>query len=451
MPEIAVPWAQQELLITLPDDWKLQQVAAPQLRAADSNWPDRLATALGQPESSPPLSSLLSEKPNPRITLIVEDITHHSPLPEILDVVLREIRHARVDDENVQVVFASGLLPPVTKRQAEEKLGQWADKLRWSSNPWDTPKKYVDVGTSNKIKYLIDRKVADADVRIIISAVTPHIQAGFGGGLKMIVPGCSHLDTIASIHKLAIGRAPQQLLGVQADKNRMRQGIDALAPLLDAHHGKTFAVQYMLDQESLPIHITAGDPIVTQQMLAKQCSVSCGIITHPPLADVLITNAYPRDHNLWQTFKAIANTRGAVRPNGVIICLSRCQTGLEDMNLLRWPVNPTWTRRIIRWIGAENIYSYLTRLVPRLAGNTAFFLYLGLQVLQRNPLYIVSETLHGLLPKKLPGIDVFATVDDALTAVRKQLGNRPQRVSVFPDGATTFPVPTPGPTGRKPE
>ncbi|MDP6046042.1 MAG: lactate racemase domain-containing protein, partial [Phycisphaerae bacterium] len=274
----------------------------------------------------------------------------------------------------------------------------------------------------------------------------PHLQAGFGGGFKMIFPGCSHLDTIRPLHRLGLTRRPKQMVGTEAEKNAMRTAIDAGGKLLDAYHGVTFAVHYMLDDDR-PVHIGAGDPISTQRMLAKQCSIACGIITPAPLADVLITNAFPRDFDLWQSFKAVANTRWAARPGGVIICLSRCQAGLNGMDPPKWPVSAAWTRRIVRWLGPEALCSLLMRMIPSLAGDAGFFVRMGLRTIHRNPIFLVAKTLHET-GANFPGLEVFATPEDAFAAAEKLLGEGPQKVTVFPAGGTTFPVPTTGPIGR---
>ena len=45
------------------------------------------------------------------------------------------------------------------------------------------------------------RPVAEADLRILIGSVLPHLQAGFGGGYKLIFPGTSHRTTLGALHR----------------------------------------------------------------------------------------------------------------------------------------------------------------------------------------------------------------------------------------------------------
>lgn len=428
--------------VPLPDNWSVQQVATSSLRGAPPDWPDRLAMSLNQPSSGIGLAKLLEARPNGRIVIIVEDMTRHSPTPEILQVLLREIRHNRTENSQIEIFFATGMHSPVTAQQVEAKLGPAADGIAWRCNPWADRSAYVCVGKTNGFDVFIDRGVVSADLRIIVSSVSPHMQAGFGGGYKMILPGCAHLDTIRGLHRLGLGRKARQLAGMEGIDNPMRRAIDAGGQLMDGVNGTSFAVQYLLDEQDLPSSVACGQAIPTQRMVAKQCAVACGVVIPQP-SDVLITNAHPRDYDLWQSFKCIANTLWAVRPGGVIICLSQCPAGTNGMRIPRWPISPGMTRRIIRMIGAEGLYSMLTRFVPSLAGDAAFFVRIALQTVQRNTILLVSPTLYSQ-GVKFPAIEVFETVQDAIAASQAIFGKGPQRAVVFPSGGITFPVVTSG-------
>lgn len=439
MTELTLPWGQQQMPISLPDSWTLLQVANPELKPADKDWPERLAAALVQPGTGLPLERLLAARRNGKIAIVVEDVTRHSPVEQILDVVIREIRHAEVPDANVRIVFAVGTHPAMTRQQAVEKIGRYADEFTWHSNPWQARDAHVHIGKVGKIDVWLDPAVADADLRIIISSASPHLQAGFGGGYKMLFPGCAGRETIRAIHRLGLGRTAKQLVGTSMDENPMRRAIDAAGELVEARYGKSFSIQYLLDGDNQPAMLSAGEVLPTHRMLAKQCSVACGVVAQAS-ADVLITNAYPRDHDLLQSFKCIANTLWAARPNGIVICVTRCHAALNGMKPIPWPLSPSATRSAVRMLGPENLASLVTRLVPRLAGDAAFFIRMATQILDRNVLYMVSPPLHKHAVK-FPGLHIFGTVEDAITAAGKHFEGRPQRVTIFPSGGTTFPVP----------
>ncbi|MBN1555389.1 MAG: DUF2088 domain-containing protein [Phycisphaerae bacterium] len=440
MTDVQVPWGDTELPIPLPANWSLRQVARPAFPAAPSDWEDRLAMALTKPVAGASLRERIEDISGGRVVILVEDLTRHSPLDKILGVILREIRHAGAPRENLQIVIASGMHPPADETAIREKLGPHAEGISRRTNPWHDENAYVHLGKIDDVEIQIDRGVAEADLRILVSSVSPHLQAGFGGGYKMLFPGCGLQRSIRLLHRVGIRRQGQgQLVGTSAEINPMRRIIDAAGALVDEYHGGTFSVQYVLDGENLPTHVAAGEPIPTHRMVTKQCALACGVMPEAP-ADVVIANAHPRDHDLWQAFKCIPNTCWAVRPNGVLICLARCELGINEMKQMWWPFTPAGTRRLVRWLGPHNISSLMDRIVKQLAGDSQWFIRLASQMLERNWIYMVSPQLKsdGV---SFPGIYMFGSVEEAIAKAQKVLGDGPQRVVVYPEGGISYPCP----------
>ena len=113
---------------------------------------------------------------------------------------------------------------------------------------------------------------------------------------------------------------------------------------------------------------------------------------------------------------------------------------MQGMRVPRWPISPAWMRRIMQWLGADAVGSLITRLVPQLAGDAAFFVRMASQTLQRNPLVMVSPILHAA-GGKFPGLEVVGSMAEAMAYAQRLLGDGPQRVTVFPAGGTTYPIP----------
>jgi len=441
MADLSVPWRGKQLRLALPNHWVLQQVAQVEMNAAPDDWPQRLAAVLAQPGTGPSLGKLLRARAVGRVAIVVEDVTRGGPLATILDRILREMRFAGIDDGDVEIVFATGMHPPMLRDQARAALGEAGQSVRWRCNQCASTDGFVRVGSVGKVDLRIDRGVAQADLRILVSSVSPHFQAGFGGGYRLLVPGCSAIQTVRQLSRLGMGRREQQMVGTEAAANPQRAVIDAAGVLLDQRCGASFAIQYLLDPAGQPAAIAAGEMIPTQRMLAKQCSVACGVVTTAP-ADVLITNAYPRNFDLCQSLKAVANTRHAVRPGGVILCLADTTIGVRDMRLPPWPLGPVWTRRIVRMLGPDAICSLTRRLAPGLARDADPYFLLAARTLYRNPIVMFAPTLHetGL---HLPGIEIVGDLTSAYAAVDALLPRRSPRVVAFPAGGATFPILTP--------
>jgi len=452
MASISIPWGDRTLSVELPATWTVQQTVEADLPAAPADWPDQLARALTRPEGTPPLAKLLQACPGSargpgarrggRIAIIVEDMTRHSPLERILEIIFRELNHAEIPPENIEIFFATGMHPPLSADEAAAKIGpSLAAGVRWRSNPWRDREAYENLTTlrngSTSLDLWVDRGVVSADLRIVVTSVSPHLQAGFGGGYKMFLPGCAHLDSIRQLHLSGVPRRPVQQVGQTPAENRMRRLIEAAGAAVDDAGGRTFGVQYLLDTHDRPAAIAAGDVAACHRMLAKRCAAGCGVLVDAP-ADVIISNAAPRDFDLWQSFKAIANTCWALRDNGVLICLARCPAG-ANMPTVSLPIRPSWVRAVVRLLGADSLANLLTRFVPSLAGDAAFFVRLAMRIIQRNTVLMVSPALVES-GHKMVGLPLFGDPAAAVAAAEHALGTGPKRVLVFPHGGVTYPV-----------
>lgn len=445
MAEVQVPWGTSHLTVPLPEHWTLAQVAQPQMPRAPVDWPERLARALARPEGTPPLADLVRPLARRgRIVLVLEDITRHSPLSELLNVILPELTHAGIADEQVSILFATGMHPPMDEHQVRQKIGALTDRFAWRNHDAADAADHVSVGEvpaprgRGGVTIRVDKRLAEADLRIVLSSVTPHLQAGFGGGGKMFVPGCAALETIGQIHALGLPRkAGRPLVGTAAETNLMRQMVDAAGQLVEVAGGATFAVQYVLDEADWPSSLVAGDLRAGQHMLAKQCAAACGVVMDSP-ADVVIANAYPRDHDLWQSFKCVPNTAAAARPNGVIVMLARCPAG-ANMGQVRWPLSPRWTRRLIRLLGPSGLVSLIQRFLPGVNPEAQFFLRLATETIHRNPVLMYAPELvqRG---QTFPGLAIYDDIHAILAAADALLGAGSRRVAVFPTGGTTYPI-----------
>ena len=115
MADMSVPWRGKQLRLSLPNRWVLQQVAAVEMNEAPPDWPERLATVLARPGTGQPLARLLQSCSHGRVAIVVEDVTRGGPQATILSLILRETRFAGIDDDRIEIVFATGMHPPLLR------------------------------------------------------------------------------------------------------------------------------------------------------------------------------------------------------------------------------------------------------------------------------------------------------------------------------------------------
>ena len=230
--------------------------------------------ALNQPEAGLPLSRLLAARRGGNIVLIVEDLARHSPLPRILSILLREIRHAEIQDSQIEILFATGVHPPLTPEQADRKLGPELASIRRRCNACRDPAAHVKIGSVGNVPIRIDLRGGrsrPADHRLL------RFAAFAGGVWRRIQNGPSRLAR------------PTRIRGLH------RQGIGALAPPAGGH-GRAEEPDARGDRRgaagsgrrrdvlrAVPagrprtaLHDRQGEVLPAHRMLAKQAAVFCG-------------------------------------------------------------------------------------------------------------------------------------------------------------------------------
>ena len=187
------------------------------------------------------------------------------------------------------------------------------------SPPVDDLSAYVDLGTTTQgIPVRVFRPVAQADLRILIGSVLPHLQAGFGGGYKLIFPGTSHRSTLGALHRQGLTGSADAggLLGGDAASNPMRQAIHQAAALL----GPCVSISHLIGGPGQIFRVVVGRPEVVQDRLAAEARRR---FQAPPTApaDLVVAGNHPWPGDPMQSFKVLLHHRAASKPGGVLIGL----------------------------------------------------------------------------------------------------------------------------------
>ena len=82
------------------------------------------------------------------------------------------------------------------------------------------------VGTSSGgIPGYVDKRYLEADKRIVLGFVEPHLFVGFSGGGKGVVPGVASIKTILPLHRYELLADPASTWG-QLEGNPVRRELD---------------------------------------------------------------------------------------------------------------------------------------------------------------------------------------------------------------------------------
>jgi nickel-dependent lactate racemase len=320
---VTIPWGTEQLSIDHPARWEVTGYCSPKGMPALTDVGEAVEQGLAQPREHPPLRELIN--PGAKVALVVDDATRPTPASLYIDRIIDAVESTGVATKDVTLVFALGLHRAMTEAEMCSKIGARAfGRVRCVNHNAYDANELTELGrTTRGTRIALNTHVAAADVRILVGCVEPHVQAGFGGGFKNILPGVAAADSIGHNHYLGASPTHFSMIAWMPHTNPMRQDIEEFGAALA---GKTFAVNVVLNPDKQVVQVAAGNPPQVHLACINAVQTMYGVPV-PAAADVVITSSAPLDVNLRQAVKGVANALFAARPNGIILALSRCELG----------------------------------------------------------------------------------------------------------------------------
>lgn len=399
--------------VEIPDEQILDVLIANPMQA-DRMWEEEVCYALDHPIGSAPLCEIV--KPGEKIAIVTSDISRPMPTFKVMPVLLDELYSAGVKKEDISLVFALGS----HRKQSDAEKRHLAGERAWKEIrciDGDT-EDIVNLGTTVRGTPVdIVREVAEADRRICLGNIEYHYFAGYSGGAKAIMPGCSSLEAIQANHSMMIH---QEAHAGNLETNPVRLDIEEACSIV----GVDFILNVVLNEHKEIVKAVAGNVRLAHRI---GCRYLDKLYAKPirKKADIVIVSqgGAPKDLNLYQTQKALDNAKHAVRDGGIVILVGSCREGLGNK------VFEEWLRE------AQKPQDIIDRLKAgfQLGGHKAAAIA---QVMCRTSIFMVSD----MDPEFVRSIFMtpFKTVQEAYDAAQKKLGGNAE-VIVMPFGGSTLP------------
>ena len=350
--------------------------------------------ALENPIGSPRLKDIV--KPGEKIAIITSDITRPMPTYKVMPALLEELKEAGVDYNDVTLVFALGSHRRQTPEEMRRLAGDYAyEKINVVDSDIDD---CIRMGvTANGTPVDITRVVAEADRKIALGNIEFHYFAGYSGGYKAIMPGVSTPQAIQSNHKLMI--KPESCAG-RLEGNPVREDIEEAGRIC----GLDFILNVVLDEHKEIVKVVCGDPIKAHRVGAafldrlytKEIDRGADIV-------IVSQGGAPKDLNLYQTQKALDNSKHAVKDGGIIILIGSCAEGYGEHTFEDWMLNSESPDDLVNKIRRHFV----------LGGHKAAAIGM---VLQRAEIYLVSDMAPEQVERSFmrPYTSAQQAFDDAL-------------------------------------
>jgi nickel-dependent lactate racemase len=273
-----------EMELDFPDSWEVH-FCPPRGHDRPRLTAEEMQRAFDNPIGTPPLRELARGRKE--VAIVFDDFTRPTRVYEIAAYVLKELAAAGIADEQVRFIAAVGTHGAHDNVAHRLKLGQEILERFpvYNHNPYEN---CVDVGTTSRgTRLAVNREVMNCDLRISIGCVLPHPQVGYSGGGKAILPGVSHMDSIAYFHTKIPFSAPETLGSGNYDQNVMRLEFEEACKLAELH----FTADALVNMKGEITALYAGDPVEEHHEAVKLAREVYATDTIPGL-DAVVANSF---------------------------------------------------------------------------------------------------------------------------------------------------------------
>ena len=415
---IHLSYGEGQLPVEFPDD--RTTVIEPAHAVGLSDEKSSVLQALENPIGTRPLREWI--KQDSKIVIAFTDITRATPNDRLIPWLLEYLSF--VPKANITLLNQLGTHRPNTPAELEKMLGAEAVRnYRVINHEPENPDALVQFGTtSDGTPALLNRHLAEADVRIITGFIEPHFFAGFSGGIKGIMPGCAGLKTVMSNHGAKNIGSPNATFGV-TEGNPLWMELRDIALRI----GPSFLCNVTLNETRQITGVFAGDIVEAHRVGYEFVRASAMRKVKSPFDIVVTTNSgYPLDMNLYQGVKGMSAGARILSTGGTLILACECREGVPDHSpmdkLLRSAQGPEEILAMLAtpgFVRPEQWQAQIQALIQRRA----------------------RVFLHSSLPDDVVRRCFLQPVRDIRAFVRQRLSElgSEARVAVLPQGPLTIP------------
>ncbi|EEG78737.1 nickel-dependent lactate racemase [Dethiobacter alkaliphilus] len=399
------------------------------LRSKELPSPENEEALIREAMANPIGTSRLTEiiNANETVCIVIGDITrlwirHHV----IVKVLLEELNNSGIADEQITIISARGSHRNQTTEEIKMLVGDDIYRRIPVIEHTGSAEDLVDLGhTSRNTPVRLNRHVVEADRVILTGGIVHHYLAGYGGGKKSVLPGVSSREGIMANHKHSLNpNGPGLNPDVRAGK---LQGNPLSEDMVEAGRmlGVDFIVNILINDQHKIALAVAGDLVEAHE---KGCALADEYYGVPirEKADLVIASCggYPKDINMYQTYKASHNMVHAMKKGGVGILVSQCCDGIGSD--LFYNICTDFADNQAREQHLSNAYD-----IAKFAG------YTQLVWTQQNRFIAISDLPDEQI--RCMGMTPVNTLEEALTLAQEWLGDH-YKAYIMPEGATTFPM-----------
>ena len=274
-----------------------------------------------------------------RVACAISDLTRPPVHRDALPILMRALSAHRITFSELRLYIGNGLHDPVDEQRITDLLpSSMIDKYALINHNARDMRSLIYLGESSRgTPIYVNRAFHAADFKITWGIVERHQFVGLTGGAKGVVIGLGGEETIRANHSL-----------LTADTATAEHTVDNPVYRDIYEIGQTIGINLYIcaftnvDMRIIDMRLydSHGDAVYQQvardaeQVLASREARLSTEDTNgsAPKYDLVIAagGGYPKDCNLYQLQKALANGAAITKPHGAIILVGACDDGIGD-------------------------------------------------------------------------------------------------------------------------
>jgi nickel-dependent lactate racemase len=359
--------------------------------------------------------------------ILICDITRPVPNGLLLPPLVETLTRAGVARENILILVATGLHRPNEGEELAEIVGspEILRTLRIENHFAKDKEAHVDLGsTSGGIPIMIDRRFAEADLKIVTGLVEPHFMAGYSGGRKVVAPGVAYQDTILMFHRAKILEHCKAANCVIEGNPLHNEQIEIVRAI-----GDVVAVNVVIDEGRRLGFVNFGEVEASHARAVEFMRKYAEIRIPRRFRTIVTTSAgYPLDKTYYQTVKGMVGVMDILEPGGTIIIASECSEGMGSPEFVE-------AQRLLCEVGPDRFMSLLEGRDKALIDEWEAEMLL--KPLRVGHIQLYSTGLSEF-ERDLVFVEMVPSVQEAVAASMRAHGDK--EIAVVPEGPYVIPL-----------
>lgn len=271
------------------------------------------------------------------VIIVVADKTRLCGYPELLPILVKALRHCGCKNEAIRFMIAYGTHPIQSDTESINAYGQAFKEYEFIHHVSNDITQFKEIGkTAAGTPVRVRTDLLNASCVITMGAICHHYFAGYGGGRKLLFPGCGETASIYANHSLYLdsknGKLARNCQPGIINDNPLAEDLFAV----DDYFHSNFAIHGIMDQHGKLADIIVGTDRQTFfdacKIHAKNFEIKSGEY------DLIVASCggFPKDINLIQSHKAIHNSAMFVKDGGTLIVYCQCIDDIGSKTLMPW-------------------------------------------------------------------------------------------------------------------